>query len=308
MSTSTDSKLSKISIVDFLPVFIVYIVWGSTYLAIRFGVREGSGFPPFSLGASRYLSAGLIMLAWSALRKKRITPRKEDWLTLILAGVLLLNGGNGLVMWAEQSADSSLAALLVGAVPIWTMLIESVIDRKRPSLDLVAAILIGFAGVGLLAAPSLMSGVSAEILPVLALLGAGFSWALGSVRQARKPVQIDPMVSSAYQMLIGGTGFILLSRLAAEPLPRPTAEAWLALAYLVVFGSVLAFTAYVTALKSLPINIVMTYTYVNPVIAVILGSLLLQEEITGWTIGGMALVLLGVAGVFRQRYGKKETE
>ncbi|HKJ28273.1 MAG TPA: EamA family transporter, partial [Anaerolineales bacterium] len=101
-------------------------------------------------------------------------------------------------------------------------------------------------------------------------------------------------------------GFILLSRLNSEPLPQPTTEAWLALAYLVLFGSILAFTAYVTALKNLPINIVMTYTYVNPVIAVILGWLFLREAVTGWTIGGMALVLLGVAGVFRQRYGKKE--
>ena len=114
------------------------------------------------------------------------------------------------------------------------------------------------------------------------------------------------MVSSTYQMLAGGLGFIIMAYLNNEPFPQPTTEAWLAWAYLVVFGSILAFTAYVTALKTLPINIVMTYTYVNPVIAVLLGWLILDEQVTWWTFGGMAFVLLGVAGVFRQRYGKKK--
>jgi drug/metabolite transporter (DMT)-like permease len=306
MTNSTETESTSISVVDLLPLFVVYIAWGGTYLAIRYGVREGSGFLPFSLGAARYLTSGVLLLGWSALRKRNIRPRKQDWITMVLAGVLMLNGGNGLVMIAEKSADSSLAALLVGAVPIWTVLVESVIDRKKPSLELIGAILIGFTGVGLLAAPSLISGVSAEILPVFALLGAGFSWALGSIRQSRKPVTLDPMVSSAYQMITGGVGFILLSLMNKEPFPQPTTEAWLALAYLVLFGSVFAFTAYVVSLKNLPINIVMTYTYVNPVIAVILGWLFLREPITVWTLGGMAFILLGVAGVFRQRYGKKE--
>ena len=301
MPNTEQTKSKSITPIKLLPLLIVYIVWGSTYLAIRFGVREGSGFPPFSLGAARYLTSGLILLGWSALRKKRIWPNKEEWLTLILGGVLMLNGGNGLVMYAEQSADSSLAALLVAAVPLWTILIEAVLNRKKPSLALLGAVVVGLIGVGLLVAPSLMSGISAEVLPILALLGAGFSWALGSVRQTRKPVSIDPIVSSTYQMLVGGVGFVLLTLIKDEPMPQPTTEAWLALAYLVIFGSVLAFTAYVIALKTLPINIVTTYTYVNPVIAVGLGWLFLQEEITGWTIGGMAFVLLGVAGVFRQR-------
>lgn len=306
MSENHSNKTSSITFINLLPLLIVYIVWGSTYLAIRFGVRQGSGFPPLSMGAARFSIAGLILLGWSALRKKRIWPHKDEWLTLILAGGLLLVGGNGLVMYAEQSADSSLAALLVGAVPIWTILIESVLKREKPSLALVVSVLVGFTGVGLLAAPSLMSGASAEILPVLALLGAGFSWALGSSRQARKPVQLDPIVSSTYQMLVGGVGFVVLALLNGEGIPKNAApEAWLALAYLVLFGSVLAYTAYVTTLKTLPINIVMTYTYVNPVIAVILGWLFLQEEITGWTIGGMTFILLGVAGVFRQRYGEQ---
>lgn len=306
MTETTETKTDTFSFVTFLPVLVVYLVWGSTYLAIRFGVREGSGFPPFSLGAARYLTAGLLMLGWSALRKKRLKPNRQEWVTLILSGLLLMVGGNGMVNWAEQRAESSLAALLVAAVPIWTILVESVIDRKKPSLALVGPVVIGFAGVGLLAAPTLLEGVSAEILSVMALLFAGFSWSLGSILQSRRPVGLDSMVSSTYQMLAGGVGFILMALLNKEPFPQPTSEAWLAWAYLVVFGSVLAFTAYVTALKTLPINVVMTYTYVNPVIAVLLGWLILDEQVTWWTVGGMAFVLLGVAGVFRQRYGNRK--
>jgi drug/metabolite transporter (DMT)-like permease len=301
--SSVDESLDKqLSFTALVPVFIVYLAWGATYLAIRFGVREGSGFPPFSFASLRYLSAGGLLWLWSVLRRRRITPTKAEWSTLALSGLLMLVGGNGMVTWAEQQADSSLAALLVAAVPIWAILIEAVLNKRIPSLRLLAAVLVGFSGIALLAVPGMMKGVRAEVLSIGALLIAGFSWALGSVRQVRKPVSLDPAMNSGYQMLIGGVGLFLLSRLVGEPLPTPTGESWLALVFLALVGSVLAFTAYVTALKSLPIQIVMTYTYVNPVIAVLLGWMILGEQITAWTLGGMALVLLGVVGVFRERY------
>ena len=292
----------KITLQALIPVFIVFLAWGATYLAIRFGVREGSGFPPFSFASIRYLSAGGLLWLWGIVRKRRMTPTREEWPTLILSGILMLVGGNGMVTWAEQQADSSLAALLVAAVPIWAILIEAVLNRKRPSFQLLAAVLIGFSGIALLAVPGMLNGVQAEVLSIGALLFAGFSWAMGSVRQVRWPVSLDPAISSGYQMLIRGVGLLLLSRLTGEPLPSPTIESWIALVFLSIFGSVLAFTAYVTALKTLPIQIVMTYTYVNPVIAVLLGWIILDEQITSWTLGGMALVLLGVVGVFRERY------
>jgi len=304
---STDQKISFQALV---PVFIVYLAWGATYLAIRFGVREGSGFPPFSFASVRYLSAGGVLWLWGILRQRRMRPTKEEWRTLVLSGILMLVGGNGMVTWAEQQADSSLAALLVAAVPIWAILIEAVLNKKRPTFQLLAAVLIGFCGIALLAVPGMLKGVQAEVLSIGALLIAGFSWAMGSVRQVRWPVSLDPVISSGYQMLIGGFGLLMLSRLTKEPVPSPTTEAWIALVFLAIFGSVLAFTAYVTALKTLPIQIVMTYTYVNPVIAVLLGWIILDEEITAWTLGGMALVLLGVVGVFRERYlhrGKAQT-
>jgi drug/metabolite transporter (DMT)-like permease len=302
MNHTDENSEQPLDFIRLLPVFIVYLAWGSTYLAIRFGVREGSGFPPFSFASLRYLSAGVLLWVWGLLRKRRIRPTREEWPTLILSGLLMMLGGNGMVTWAEQRADSSLAALLVAAVPIWVILIESVLNKKPPSFRLVAAVLIGFGGIALLAVPGMLKGVQAEILSIGALLVAGFSWALGSVRQVRKPVSLDPAMSSGYQMLAGGLGLFILSRMAGEPVPTPSRESWMALIFLSLVGSILAFTAYVTALKTLPIHVVMTYTYVNPVIAVLLGWLILDEQITGWTLGGMALVLLGVAGVFRERY------
>ena len=283
---------------------VVYIVWGSTYLAIRVAVREGSGFPPFTMGLMRACAAGGILLLWAWMRKQRIRPTKAEWGTLIGSGLLLWTMANGLVMWAEQRADSSLTALLVAAMPIWTVIIEAIIDRRMPSARLVAALLVGFSGIGLLAAPSLMTEVRADLLSTIALIIAPLCWAIGSVLQARRPVSLDPRVSSSYQILIGGSGFLFLALLLKEPFPTPNPEAWLAWGYLVTFGSLLGYTSFVTVLGLLPMNVVMTYGYVNPVIAVILGWLILREEITLWTVGGSVLVLLGVAGVFRDRYGK----
>jgi len=293
---------------SFFYLAVVYVVWGSTYLAIRVAVREGSGFPPFIMGFLRVLVAGLILLTWAWLRKKRIKPTRAEWGTLIGSGLLLWTMANGLVVWAEVHADSSLTALLVASMPIGTAIIEAVLDRKTPSLLLILSLLVGFVGIGFLAAPSLTSGIRADLFSTIALIIAPFCWALGSVLQTRRPVALAPQVNSGFQMLAGGVGFFILVLFMKEPLPTPNQEAWLAWGYLVVFGSLLAYTSFVTVLGLLPINIVMTYAYVNPVIAVILGFLILQEEITPWTVGGMVLVLLGVAGVFRDRYGKREKQ
>ena len=142
----------------------------------------------------------------------------------------------------------------------------------------------------------------ADLKSILALLGASLSWATGSVLQGRRPVSLAPQVSAGYQSLAGAVGFVILVALTGEPQPAPTLPALLALGYLAIFGSVVAFTAYVITLRDLPMSVAMTYAYVNPVIAVFLGNLILKEPITIWTIMGAALVILGVAGVFRARY------
>jgi drug/metabolite transporter (DMT)-like permease len=287
-----------------LHLAVVYLVWSSTYLAIRLAVREGAGFPPFTLGFMRALPAGILLLTWGFLQKGSIRLNRRELLILAGSGMLLWLGGNGLVTFAEQRADSGLAALMVAGTPIWVAIIEALIDRKLPSLQIFIALLIGFGGIGVLTAPSLMTGIRADVVAIVALLGAEICWGLGSVLQARKSVRSNPRVSAGYQMLFGAIGFFLVARLLNEPVPTPTPEAWGAWLYLVLVGSVIAFTSYVTVLRLLPTRIVMTYAYVNPVLAVVLGWLWLGEEITGWTLAGSALVLLGVAGVFRERNTK----
>ena len=286
-------------------LLIVYIVWGSTYLAIRIGVKEGSGFPPFYLAGTRVLVAACILLLLAYLQKKRIKPTKRELVLLSISGVMLWLGGNGLVSFAEQRLDSGIAALIIGSTPMVVALMEFIIDRRPPSLLLIVSMLVGFAGVGLLSAPAFRTGVQADVTSVIVILIASILWGGGSLLQSRKPVQLSPEVSSAFQHLSGAVALLLTAFIIGEPMPHPIKGAIFAWLYLVIFGSVIAFTAFVRVLRLLPTNLVMTYAYVNPVIAVCLGWLVLGEHITGWTIGGMVLILIGVAGVFRARYKNK---
>ena len=168
-----------------------------------------------------------------------------------------------------------------------------------PSLMVIGALLIGMTGIVLLSMPLLLSGIRADSVSVILVIIASISWAGGAWLQSRTKTKLAPSVSSGYQMLFGGIGFALTALVLREPLPTPIPQAWLAWSYLVVFGSILAFTSFIRVLRILPTNIVMTYGYVNPIIAVILGWVILGEQITYWTVAGAALILLGVAGVFR---------
>lgn len=284
---------------------VVWLVWGATYIAIRFAVREGSGFPPFTMAGSRILLGGLVLVSLAAALRQPLRLTARHALTLVATSLLLWIGGNGLVTWAEQRAHSGYAALIVGTTPIWAALIESVIDRRRPTWRLAAALLTGFAGLALLTAPALKNSARADAFATIALIIAPVSWSLGSILQQRRPLPLPPTASSGCQQLIGAAGFLLLALAYGEPIPDPSPEAWWAWGFLVVFGSVLAFTSYVKALRLLPISIVMTYAYVNPVIAVFLGWLLLGESVTPVTFGGTALILGGVAGVFRERLHRR---
>jgi len=168
---------------------------------------------------------------------------------------------------------------------------------------LIGSLLVGFGGLVVLSVPMLQVGALGNLAGILAVVGGALSWGLGSILQRRRAVALSPVVSSAWQQLCGGLGFVVVALALAEPAPRPTPEAWMAWSYLVVFGSLIAFTSFVSALELLPTPIVMTYTYVNPVIAVLLGWWLLDEPVTTTTAVGMALILLGVFGAlrFRQR-------
>jgi drug/metabolite transporter (DMT)-like permease len=282
-------------------LMVVYLVWGSTYLAIRVAVREGAGFPPFTLAFMRVVAASGILLAWAWLKGDRLRLTRSEFLLMLGSGILLWVGGNGLVTWAEMRASSGLAALLVAAMPIWGELINAVTDRRLPSAKMLGAILLGFAGVGVLSTPILRQGTQADVLGVVALLLAPFFWALGSIWFQRRKPDLTIRAVSAWQQICGGLGFLVVILIRGEPLPAPTSEAWLAWGYLVLFGSVVAFTSYMATLRLLPYQVVMTYAYANPVIAVFLGWLILGEEVTAYTLAGAALVVAGVAGIFNNR-------
>jgi drug/metabolite transporter (DMT)-like permease len=285
-----------------LHLVVVYLVWSSTYLAIRLAVRPGAGFPPFAMAALRCLLAFPVLLAWARLRGLPIRPTARDLGRLAISGLLLWTGGNAFVVVAEQHVDSALAAILIASTPIWVALIESIIDRRLPSKFALAGLVLGFGGTALVGYPSLASGVRADVLAVVLLLLASLSWGGGSLLQRRRPVALDAMVSAAFQMLFGGLGVALFSLLLGEPWPHPTPTAWLGFAFLFVFGSLIAFTSFLKALHLLPTRLVFTYGYVNPVLAAFLGWLALGERLPKESLFGAGLVLLGVAGTFRAKH------
>ena len=284
---------------------IVYLVWGSTYLFIRVAVREGSGFPPFTMAASRVLCAAAILFPLAWLLKHRLSVSARELRLLAMSGLLLWFGGNGMVTWAERHADSGYAALIIGTTPIWAVILESILNREIPSLFLMVSLLVGFTGLGVLVWPVLQKGVTADFTCTIALLIAAVLWPAGSLMLQRSPPKSTSVVVAAYQQFFGGLGLLAAMALTAEPWPQPSPSAWIGWAYLVIAGSVISFTSYVIAVRTLPITVVMTYAYVNPVIAVLLGRVVLDEQITSTTLLGMILILAGVAGVFRHRAGHR---
>jgi drug/metabolite transporter (DMT)-like permease len=280
---------------------VVYLVWGSTYLAIRVAVREGSGFPPFTMAFVRVMSASAILLIWARLRRERIRLSLPEFGILAGSGILLWLGGNGLVNWGETRVSSGLAALLVASMPIWAECMVCVVDRRFPGWRMTGSVFLGFLGVGVLSWPVLRLGNTADVMAVIALLFAPLSWAAGSIWLQRRKLTLSDRAMSGYQQLLGGVGLLAIALLRREPLPAPTGEAWMAWGYLVLFSSVICFTSYLTSLRLLPYQVVMTYAYVNPVIAVFLGWLILGESVTGWTMAGATLIIASVVGIFQNR-------
>ena len=280
---------------------LVYVVWSTTYLAMRIGVGPESGFPPFLFGMLRMPVAALILLAIARAQGLQMKPTRSEWLSLAVSGNLMWLGGNGLILWAEQYAPSGFACLMASSAPIWATIVELLLYRKRPSVPLIVSLVVGFVGVAVLSASSLGTRGTTGFWAVLALILGPLCWVLGSLFQARRPVNLAPQVVSGYQHVMAGFGFLIASSMLGEPMPHPGLSAWIAWGYLVIFGSVIAFTSYVTTLRLLPISIVMTYAYVNPVLALFLGWLLLGEPITLRTLLGAALVILGVFAIFNVR-------
>jgi drug/metabolite transporter (DMT)-like permease len=278
---------------------VVYVAWGSTYLGIRVMDRT---IPPFLGAGVRYLVAGGLMLAglrvWRGAMP-RVTAREFG--SLVVISVLLLVGGNGGVTYAERHVPSGLAALLVASVPLWILVIRA-LAGDRPRRATLAGLAIGFVGVGLLVLRGgAQQGVS--VAHMLLVLGASACWALGSWLAGRLPLPRDASAGTALEMLIGGVVLAVVSPLAGERWSALTlhasADSLVSLAYLALFGSIVAFTAYGWLLQHAPISQVSTYAYVNPIVAVALGALVLGERITAVTLVGGAIIVLAVAVVIR---------
>jgi drug/metabolite transporter (DMT)-like permease len=257
--------------------------------------------PPFVGAGLRFLVAGLIMLAAVAVLRGRVALRmtRAELLTGSLVGVLLLLGGNGLVALGEQRVPSGLAALLVACVPLWIVVLRTALG-DRPGLATTAGILLGLAGVAILLLPGGSLGGTGRGHAFLIVLAA-LSWAAGSLLATRRPVPRDPLALTTVEMLAGGVALWL----AALPLgewsdfspAQVHASAWIATAYLIVFGSLVAFTAYVYLLGAAPVSLVSTYAYVNPTIAVLLGVVIAHERLTLATVLGALVIVAAVAVV-----------
>jgi len=283
-------------------LLVVYLVWGSTYLGLRVGVRGDGGFPPFMLGTIRLAVASAIVLTWARLRGDSLGIDWRSALRLAVAGCLLWVGGNGLVTWAVTRVDSGYAALVMATIPMWVALMESVLNRRWPTTVELKGLSLGFVGIGVLSWPNISAG-SADLVGLVALVAAAICWGAGSVYQRQRPVEVSGLVNAGYQLLFAAIGFGVVSMARGEPMPSPSLAPVLALSYLIVFGSVIAFACYVYALRSLPATLVMTHAYVNPVIALLLGWVFLAEPLTLWTWAGSVLVLLGVVVMFRRKGG-----
>lgn len=275
----------------------VYIIWGSTYLAIRFAIAT---LPPFLMAAIRFLVAGAILYAWSRSHGGK-RPTARQWGGAAVVGGLLLLGGNGGVVWAEQFVDSGPTALLVATVPFFIVLLDWLRPGgRRPRITVWLGIAMGLAGMALLVGPGrLGGGEGLHPAGVVALLVASILWSVGSLLSRSMPKPDAALLGIAMQMLTGGLLLFGASIIAGEPartaLDTVSLTSVAALAYLIGFGAIIGYTSYVWLLGVAPASLVSTYAYVNPVIAVFLGWLLADEPVTPRTIVAAIIIVGAVA-------------
>ncbi|HEX7331702.1 MAG TPA: EamA family transporter [Pyrinomonadaceae bacterium] len=262
----------------------IYILWGSTYLGIRLAIET---LPPFLMAATRFMIAGAILFSWAVLNGEPLRPALSQWPKAFILGGLMLLCGNGGVTWAEKYIASGLAALLVATEPLWVVILNWGLTHRRPNGKVLLGVLIGLAGVSLLVSDGLGQGAHNSRL---SLIGAGvvvfssFAWASGSVYSSRSPIRAATAMASGMQMLAGGSLLLVLALVAGD-FKRLNLDnaSWVsigAFAYLTVFGSLVAFTAYSWLLNHVTPARAATYAYVNPVVAVLLGWLIASEPVT----------------------------
>jgi drug/metabolite transporter (DMT)-like permease len=287
--------------------FAVYVFWGSTYLAIKFAIET---LPPFLMAGSRFLFAGSILFLWARLSKDYEKPRWEHWRTSFIVGTLLLLGGNGAVVVAQQYIASSLAALLVATEPFWIVILSWVwLNGGRPTWKVVLGLAVGFAGVWLLISGRGSTGLDGgfgEWIGVIAVMIGALSWATGSIYGLRATTPRSSILASGMQMISGSVSLLLVGVIRGEwstfEPSAVSAASLFGVGYLIIFGSLVGFTAYSWLLKNARPSMVATYAYVNPVIAVLLGWLIAGEAMTGQMLLGAGVIVGSVVLITSQSH------
>ena len=287
----------------------VYLVWGSTYLAIAYAIET---LPPFLMAGARFLVAGALLFGWARLRGAG-APSGRQWRNAIVVGAFLLLGGNGAVVWAEQRVPSGVAALLVSVLPIWMVLLEAVgPERRRPTVRGVVGVLVGILGVAVLIGPDALLGrdtaaggaAGVHVLGAITLVLGSLSWGIGSMISRFAALPKSAPLGSGMQMLAGGLLLALLGFATGESpagFATATPASLLGFLYLIVFGSLVGFTAFAWLLRVEPPSRVATYAYVNPVVAVLLGWAIAGEPVSARTLVAAAVIVGAVALIVSAR-------
>ena len=284
---------------------IVYVVWGSTYLAIRVVVET---MPPLLSGGVRFMLAGAILYLVLLLRRGRQNLRvtRAQVVSAAIVGTLLVTGGNGLVMVGELDVPSGLAALIIASVPLWVIVYRR-LAGETVAVGTLVGVAVGFVGLALILLPAGGNDEVESWVGLLLLCIAAPCWALGSFLSKRRPLPADPFLSTSLQMMLGGLTSLIAGLMRGEAgdvdFGGFSSDSLIAFVYLIAIGSLVAFTAYVWLLQNAPVSKVATYAYVNPIIAIFLGWAILSEEITASIVAGAAIVVASVATIVRKESG-----
>jgi len=292
----------------------IYIFWGSTYLAIKYAIET---LPPFLMAGARFVFAGAILLVWARFSADYEKPSAVHWRTSFIVGTLLLLGGNGGVVFAEHYISSSLAALLVATEPFWIVLLSWLwLKGARPNLKVALGLAVGFFGVWLLINGQTTNGEATssglmQLLATIAVIAAAMSWATGSIYGLRAPVPKSSLQTAGMQMFSGGLVLLLVSLIAGEwskfNINEVSANSWFGFIYLIIFGSLIGFTAYSWLLKNAQPTMVATYAYVNPIVAVLLGWLIAGESFTGKMLLGAGVIVGSVILITSQNKSEADS-
>ena len=295
-----------------LALIALYIVWGSTYLAIRFTIET---IPPFMSAALRFLVSGAILFIWRRMAGDPM-PTKPQWISTAIVGLALLLGGNGLVSWAEQRVPSGIAALLVSTIPLWLVIFEAMRPGGiKPTWRAIVGLLIGFGGVFLLIGPAEFSGKATtqfDTLGTIVLLFAAFIWAFGSIYTKHADMPKSSLMGTGAEMLTGAVALFIVSAGSGEfngfHFADVSMRSWLGLAFLIFIGSLVGFVSYGWLLQNAPISLVSTYPYVNPVVAVLLGSWFASESLTPRILLAAVIIIGSVVFINSERRPISKTE